>query len=181
MLSTVPAWYAFSSLSRIIPIYGIPPKDYIGWVPSPMKIVHRMLELAEIQEGETIYDLGCGDGRILITAAKKYGARGVGIEVDNERIEDARRRALPFADRITFRRQNVFEVDLRRADVVTIYLLPVLNKKLMPQLRKMKRGARIVTHSFALDGMEPYKTAHISLMDSYKRDIFAYRIPLQKA
>ena len=126
----------FRACGNLIPQYGISSKDYIGRVPSPMKIVHRMLELAEIQEGELVYDLGCGDGRILINAAKKYGARGVGIEIDKERIEDARRRALPFADRITFRRQNVFEVDLRRADVVTIYLLPVLNKKLMPQLRK---------------------------------------------
>lgn len=146
-----------------------------------MRIVHRMLELAEIQEGETVYDLGCGDGRILINAARKYGAHGVGIEIDRERIEDARRRALPFADRIKFRRQNVFEVDLRRADVVTIYLLPTLNKRLLPQLRKMKRGARIVTHCFSLDGIEPYKTAHINLKDSYRRDIFAYRTPLQKS
>jgi len=159
---------------------GVPPEDYIGYVPSPMRVVRRMLELAEIQAGETVYDLGCGDGRILISAARKYGARGVGIEIDRDRIGEARRRALPFQDLIVFRRQNVFKVDLRRANVVTLYLLPKLNQRLLPRLCKLKRGVRVVSHSFELPGMAPDKIAHLTC-GGRTHNIFAYRTPLRKA
>jgi len=159
----------------------VKPSEYIGFVPTPMRVVRRMLELAEIQPGETVYDLGCGDGRILISAARKYGAFGVGIEIDRDRIQEARRRAEPFPDRITFRRQNVFDTGLRRADVVMIYLLPTLNAKLMPRLRRLKPGVRIVSHSFELPGVKACKTARVKCPDGYSHDIFVYRTPLRKA
>jgi SAM-dependent methyltransferase len=168
-----------SRLARTpLPHLDLPPEDYIGFVPSPMSVVHRMLELAEIQPGDMVYDLGCGDGRVLICAARKYGARGVGIEIDRDRIEDARRRASEFEDRITFRRQNVFKVDLRPADVVTLYLLPKLNERLLPRLRNLKRGARIVSHRFELPGVVAHKVARRKDSEGFQHEIFAYRTPL---
>src|SRR5580704_10258542 len=92
------------------PGFGIRDRDYIGFVPTPPRVVRRMLELAEVQAGETVYDLGCGDGRILIRAVRNYRARGVGIDIDPQRLEHARRRARRFLHRITFRKQNVFDV-----------------------------------------------------------------------
>ncbi len=155
-------------------------KDYIGFVPTPMRVVHRMLQLAEIEPGQTVYDLGCGDGRILITAVRKYGARGIGIDIDPERIEKARVRARRFLDHITFRSENVFTTDLRRAAVVTIYLLPALNRKLMPQLVKLRPGARVVTHAFALPGVKPDKVARLTCQDGLCHNLYAYRAPFQR-
>jgi SAM-dependent methyltransferase len=159
--------------------FRISPKQYIGWVPTPLRVVYRMLELAEIEAGEIVYDLGCGDGRILKTAVRKYQARGVGIDIDPERIEKARRRSRRFLDRITFQCQNVLKTELRRADVVTIYLLPDLNRKLMPQLAKLKKGSRVITHAFALPGVQPYKVAHLTGKDGLNHDVYAYRVPFQ--
>jgi SAM-dependent methyltransferase len=156
-------------------------EDYIGFVPTPMKIVHRMLELAEIEAGQTVYDLGCGDGRILITAVQKYAARGVGIDIDGARLDTARKRARHYLDRIAFREQNLFKVDLRPADVVTLYLLPSLNEKLMPRLAKLKRGSRIVTHCFELPDMVADKVARRKCVDGLGHNIYVYRTPLRKA
>jgi SAM-dependent methyltransferase len=165
-------------LKRLDDHCKVDPKDYVGFVPTPMKIVHRMLELAEIQPGDLVYDLGCGDGRILITAARKYGARGVGIDVDRERLALARRRAGPLAGQIAFRRQNCFKTDLRPADVLLLYLLPKLNFKLLPRIQRMKRGTRIVSHNFELPGIVAHKQARLMCSDSYSHEVFAYRIPL---
>lgn len=109
---------------------GVTLGDYIGFVPTPMPVVHRMLELAGLRPGETLYDLGCGDGRILIMAARHYNARGRGIDIDPERIEDTRQRVRKagLSRRITLRCGNIFRMDLRGADVVTLYLLTSLNE-----------------------------------------------------
>jgi SAM-dependent methyltransferase len=155
------------------------PDEYIGFVPTPMVAVRRMLEMAAIQAGETIYDLGCGDGRILISAVRRYGARGVGIEIDPVRIADARRRAQAFPGRIEFQRRNIFGADLRPADVVMLYLLPGLNGKLLPQLRHLKAGTRIVSHCFELPGIAPQKTACVKSRQGRYHRLFAYRTPLQ--
>jgi SAM-dependent methyltransferase len=156
------------------------PDDYIGWVPTPMRVVHRMLAMAEIKPGETVYDLGCGDGRILIAAARNYGARGVGIDIDRERLADVRRRAGPFLNRIILRRQNVFKVDLRPADVVTIYLLPGLNRRLLPRLQKLKRGARVVSHCFELPGVVAHKVASLKAPNGRQHSVYLYRTPMLK-
>jgi trans-aconitate methyltransferase len=156
----------------------VAPEDYVHFVPTPMKVVHRMLQLAKIQPGETIYDLGCGDGRLVITAVRRYGARGVGIDVDRERLERARRRAGPDLDRIVFRRQSVLRTDLRQADVVLMYLVARINFKLIPRLAKLKRGVRIVSHNFELPGIAPAKAARLMCSDAYSHEIFVYRTPL---
>ena len=156
----------------------VAPEDYIHFEPTPMRVVHRMLQMAEIQPGETIYDLGCGDGRLVITAVRRYGARGVGIDVDRKRLEWARRRAGLDLDRIVFRRQSVLRTDLRRADVILMYLVTRINCKLIPRLAKLKRGARIVSHNFELTGMVPDRATRLMCSDGYTHHIFAYRTPL---
>jgi SAM-dependent methyltransferase len=157
----------------------IPLDDYIGFVPTPMKVVRRMLQLAEIEKGDTVYDLGCGDGRVLITAVKDYGARGVGIDIDGDRLEEARRRAKAHLKRIVFRQQNVFKTDLRAADVVTLYLLPSLNAKLLPRLAKLRRGVRIVSHDFELPDVIPFQVSRLPGVTGRTHRIFAYRTPLR--
>ena len=152
--------------------------EYIGWVPTPIRVVRRMLELADIHPGDTVYDLGCGDGRILIAAALMYTARCVGIDIDGARLDEARRRAAPLLDRITFQRKNVLKTSLRRADVVIIYLLPPIIKKLMPTLLRLKPGVRIVCHDFWLPDTTPIKVTRIKGIDR-RHHLFAYRTPLR--
>jgi SAM-dependent methyltransferase len=167
---------------RLTPIlsFRIPEKQFVGWVPSPMRVVHRMLELAEIKPGELVYDLGCGDGRTVITAVQNYSARGVGIDVDPARIEQAKKRAGSLLGQVKFRRQNIYRTDLRNADVILVYLLPSLLKKLKPRLRNLKRGARIVSHAFEVPDVAAYKTARLASHNGLSHDIYAYRIPLTK-
>jgi SAM-dependent methyltransferase len=126
-------------------------KPDVLFIPTPQPVVEAMLELAEIKKTDVVYDLGSGDGRIVITAAKKYGARGVGIELDPALVKQARRNAAAagVADRVRFVTQDLFTTNLRPATVVTLYLLQSLNERLRPKLvRELRPGARIVSHVF---------------------------------
>jgi len=127
--------------------------DVVYW-PTPQPVVDRMLELADIKKGDVIYDLGCGDARILVTAAKKYGVRGFGFDIDPQRVKESLENVKKnkVEDLVTIKRADVFTVDLKDASVVTLYLLPQLNVKLMPQLAKLKPGSRIVSHDFDMKG-----------------------------
>ncbi|HEX6363151.1 MAG TPA: class I SAM-dependent methyltransferase [Albitalea sp.] len=123
----------------------------VHYVPTPMPVVNKMLELAAVRAGDTVFDLGCGDGRIVVTAAKRFKARGVGIDLDPVRIEEARNnaRAEGVQERVEFRVGNLFDADLSSANVVTLYLLPALNVKLRPKLwKELRVGSRVVSHSF---------------------------------
>jgi SAM-dependent methyltransferase len=123
----------------------------VHYVPTPQPVVDAMLALAKVTDKDVVYDLGCGDGRIPITAATKYGARGVGIDIDPKRIEEANQnaKAAGATGKVTFRLADLFESDIHDATVVTLYLLPSLNIRLMPKLQKeLKPGTRIVSHSF---------------------------------
>ncbi|HEU4458592.1 MAG TPA: methyltransferase domain-containing protein [Methylibium sp.] len=125
----------------------------VPYVPTPMPVVQKMLEMAKVQRGNVVYDLGCGDGRIVTTAAKERGARGVGIDINPERIKEAKAlaEANGVASRTRFTVADLFETDFSEADVVTLYLLPAINQKLRPQLwRQLKVGARVVSHSFTM-------------------------------
>ncbi|MCK7495862.1 MAG: methyltransferase domain-containing protein [Comamonadaceae bacterium] len=143
---------------------GKPPLD-VHYVPTPQPVVDRMLELAGVREGEMLYDLGCGDGRIVVTAAKRYGARGVGIDLDPQRIAEARANAEREGVRnVEFRVGDLFEADLSDADVVTLYLLSSINRRLRPRLwRQLRVGSRVVSHAFDM-GSEwpPEHTEHVS-------------------
>jgi uncharacterized protein (TIGR03000 family) len=130
--------------------------DVVYW-PTPQPVVDKMLELAEIKKGDVIYDLGCGDARILVTAAKKYGARGFGFDIDPQRVKESIENVKKnkVEDLVTIKRADVFTLDLKDATVVTLYLLPQLNVKLLPQLAKLKPGSRIVSHDFDMKGAKP--------------------------
>lgn len=128
------------------------------FVPTPQPVVDAMLAMAKVKAGDILYDLGSGDGRIPVTAAKKFGIRAVGIDIDPERIAEANANAQQagVTDRVTFRNEDLFQTDFGEATVVTLYLLPSLNEKLMPKLlSELKPGTRIVSHAFKMGKWEP--------------------------
>jgi SAM-dependent methyltransferase len=130
------------------------------YVPTPQEVVDRMLQLGGVGKGDFVYDLGCGDGRIPITAAKRFGARGVGVDIDPQRIAEANANAKKegVAHLVTFRLQDALTTDVSEATVVTLYLLSASNLKLRPILtRQLKPGARIVSHSFSMGDWQPDK------------------------
>lgn len=135
------------------------------YVPTPQEVVDAMLAMASVTSKDVVYDLGSGDGRIPITAAQKHGARGVGIDINPERIKEANENLAKakVGDKVKFLNQDLFETDLKEATVITLYLLPSLNVKLMPTLKKLKPGTRIVSHSFDM-GSEwpPEKTQDVN-------------------
>ena len=123
----------------------------VPFVPTPPEVVQRMLAMGRVGKTDMLYDLGCGDGRIVIAAAKERGARGVGIDIDPERIDEANAnaRASGVTDLVRFRVGDLFKSDFSEASVVTLYLLPQINQRLRPQLwRQLKAGTRVVSHEF---------------------------------
>lgn len=125
----------------------------VWYVPTPHEVVDRMLDLARVRASDVVYDLGCGDGRIVIAAAKKYGVRGVGVDLDPVRIREARAnaKAAGVENLVTFKVGDLFQTDIREATVVTLYLLPELNRRLKPKLlAELKPGSRIVSHDFEM-------------------------------
>jgi SAM-dependent methyltransferase len=149
------------------------------FVPTPNDIVATMLKMAAVSKKDTVYDLGCGDGRIVITAAQKYGARGVGIDIDPERVDEATEnvRKAGVADRVKIIRGDLFEADISAATVVTLYLLTDLNLKLRPKLlRDLNPGTRVVSHAFSMGDWKPERTAEIS-----GTTVYLWRIPPHQA
>lgn len=132
------------------------------FVPTPQPVVERMLELAEVKKGDVVYDLGCGDGRIVVTAAKKYGVKAVGFDIDPQRIKESLENVKTnrLEHLVTIKEADIFTLDLSGADVITLYLLPELNVRLIPQLEKLKPGSRIVSFSFDMEGIKPDKVVH---------------------
>jgi precorrin-6B methylase 2/LEA14-like dessication related protein len=153
------------------------------YVPTPQDVVERMLELAEVTKDTLVYDLGCGDGRIPVTAAKKYGCKAVGYDIDPQRIKES----LANVERnkvehlVTIEQEDIFTLDLSKADVVTLYLLPSLNVKLIPQLEKLRPGSRIVSHDFDMRGVKPDKVIKLSSeYDHAEHEIYLWTTPLKK-
>ena len=128
-----------------------PPALDVPYVPTPQEVVERMLQLAKVGKSDVLFDLGCGDGRIVVTAAKAHGARGTGIDIDPERISEARKNAeqAGVTRQVNFKVADLFETDVSPASVVTLYLLPNINTRLRPQLwKQLKVGSRVVSHAF---------------------------------
>ena len=145
-----------------------PQKDVI-FVPTPQEVVEEMLKVANVTGRDVVYDLGSGDGRIPITAAKNFGARGVGIDICDVRIQEANAnlKAAGVGDKVKFLKQDLFKTDISEATVVTMYLLPTLNLRLIPKLNKeLKPGTRIVSHAFdmSIDGImrAPRETRNVN-------------------
>jgi SAM-dependent methyltransferase len=152
------------------------------YVPTPQELVDQMLELAEVTSDDVVYDLGCGDGRIVVTAAKKYGCKAVGFDIDPVRVAESldNVRQNKVEHLVDIRQENIFKLDLSEASVVTLYLLPELNVRLVPQLEKMKPGSRIVSHSFAMQGFEPDKVVKQRVEGSRPPLLYLWTIPLKK-
>jgi SAM-dependent methyltransferase len=166
VLATSGAWIAaqfYEPTSKLIPTKR--GNLDVPYVPTHEQVVERMLSLAKVTKDDVVYDLGCGDGRIVVTAAKKHGARGVGVDIDPERIKDSNANAQEagVTDKVKFVQGNLFKMDLKEATVVTLYLLPEINLKLRPKLfRELKPGTRIVSHDFDMGEWEPEQTVQVN-------------------
>ena len=143
----------------------------VPYVPTPPEVVEAMLKLGDVQRGDILYDLGCGDGRIVVMAAQKFGiARGTGVDIDPERIREAQENAKQagVTDKVRFVEGNLFDADFHDATVVTLYLLPDVNLKLRPKLiRELKIGSRIVSHQFDMGEWEPDKRINVDWRSVY--------------
>jgi SAM-dependent methyltransferase len=155
------------------------PKLDVPYVPTPESVVAMMLDLAKVNKNDVVYDLGSGDGRIVITAVQKYGARGVGYDIDPERIKEANAnaKAAGVTERVRFVQGDLFQADLGEASVVTLYLLPEINLKLRPKLLKeLKPGTRIVSHNYGLGDWDPILTETIATA-SGEHVVFYWVVP----
>jgi len=144
------------------------PRADVPYVQTPHEVVAQMLRLAGVGRNDVVYDLGSGDGRLVIAAARDFGARGVGVEIDPrlvaQSVESARRAGV--GDRVTFREQDLFQTDLADATVVTLYLSPALNLRLRPKLlRELRAGARIVSHDFDMGDWPPARALRIDVRE----------------
>lgn len=180
-MKNILSWFSVASLlmvgsamaQKLPPLADVPPPPTLSapertpdviYLPTPLEVVEAMLQLAKVSASDIIYDLGCGDGRIVIEAAKSRGARGVGIDIDPERIAEANAnaRAAGVVPRVQFRQDDLFQTDFREATVVTLYLLPSLNVKLRPRLqRELKPGTRIVSREFDMGDWKPDQVVKI--------------------
>jgi len=153
------------------------------FVPTPQDIVEKMLEVAEVKKGDVVYDLGCGDGRIVVTAAKKYGCKAVGFDVDPQRIKESLENVEKnkVGDLVKIVQDDIFTQDLSKANVVTLFLLPSLNVRLIPQLEKLRPGSRIVSYRFDMDGIKPEKVIQArSDHDEDTQTIYLWTVPLKR-
>jgi ubiquinone/menaquinone biosynthesis C-methylase UbiE len=147
------------------------------YIPTPEAIVDRMLFAAHIKAGETVYDLGSGDGRVVIAAAQKYGAKAVGVEIRPDLClqAQARIKALGLEDRVSMVEGSALRVDLSPADVVTMYFLTSSNERLKPNLEHMKAGSRVISNEFPVKGWKPLEVLHVKT-GSMEHSIYVYKI-----
>lgn len=158
----------------------------VVYVPTPQVVVDKMLEMAAIKKGDVVYDLGCGDGRIVVTAAKKYGVKAIGFDINPERVREslANVQSNKVEHLVTIKEADIFTLDLSEASVVTLYLLPSLNVKLMPQLAKLKPGSRILSHDFDMRGAKPVEVFNVGPettgLDGVEHTIYKWIVPWEK-
>jgi tRNA G37 N-methylase Trm5 len=151
----------------------------VPYVPTPQEVVDRMLELAQVKKGDVVYDLGSGDGRIVVTAAKKYGVRAIGFEIDPERIKEshANIKKAGVEKLVEIRQQDIRTVDLSGATVLTMYLLPEVNLMIRPNIwKQMKPGSRIVSHDFDMGDWKPLKTENFKDGSSWDHTLYLWHV-----
>ena len=152
------------------PLKPLEKKPEVPYMPTHEKVVAEMLKVAKVGKDDILYDLGSGDGRIVITAAKEFGARGVGVDIDPALVREARENAVKagVADKVKFIQQDLFETDIREATVVTLYLWPEINLRLRPKLLSdLKPGTRVVSHNHDMGDWKPQKTIRMRIPHEY--------------
>lgn len=157
------------------------PPDVV-FLPTPHDVVQKMLELAEIKEDDVLYDLGCGDGRIVVAAARKYDVRAYGFDIDPERVDESLRHveASHLQDKINIKRRDILTLNLSEATIVTMFLLPDLNVRLIPQFKHLRPGSRIVSHLFPMKGIKPRKVVTVrSKDDGQEHKLYLWVTPLE--
>lgn len=149
----------------------------VPYVPTRPNVVNGMLKMANLKKGDVLYDLGCGDGRIVVAAAKQYGVMAVGFDIDPERIAEANAnaKAAGVSDRVKFVNANLFKTDLTKATVITMYLLPTVNMQLRPKILALKPGTRIVSHAFDMGDWKPEKTEDVD-----GSTLYSWTVPAKK-
>jgi len=155
----------------------------VPYVPTPQEVVDRMLELAQVKKGDVVYDLGSGDGRIVVTAAKKYGVKAIGFEIDPQRIKESHEniKKAGVENLVEIRQQDIRTVDLSAANVLTMYLLTEVNLMIRPNIwKQMKPGSRIVSHDFDMAEWKPLKTEHIKDGSSWDHTLYLWQIEATK-
>lgn len=196
MHRAVSATVVFASLflPAVVPIAGgaaqgddqsnTPRSPDCVYVGTPYDVIDKMLDMGSIRKTDVVYDLGCGDGRIVVAAARRFGCRGVGYDINPLRIEESLEnvRKNRVEGLVEIEQQDIFELDLSKADVIMLYLLPSMNKQLIPQLEELKPGARVVCHNYDIEGIvdDKYVTVR-SLEDGVRHYIYQYTAPLKKA
>jgi len=156
----------------------------VPYVPTPQEVVERMLEMAKVSSSDYLIDLGSGDGRIVVTAARKYGTRGFGVDINPERIDEANENARKagVTDRVAFYQRDLFQTDLSDASVITMYLLPRVNLELRPRLLDLRPGTRLVSHDFSMDDWKPDAFVDMEAKDKYggsggRSEIYLWIVP----
>ena len=169
---------------QAVRIEKTPREPDVIYVPTPQSVVDKMLELAQVTKDDLLYDLGCGDGRIVVTAAKEYGCRAVGYDIARKRIKEslANVEKNNVGHLVRIEQKDIFTLDLSKANVVTLYLLPSLNVKLIPQLEKLKPGSRIVSHDFDMEGVKPDKVVEVNAEGENwdTHTVYLWTTPLKK-
>jgi tRNA G37 N-methylase Trm5 len=155
----------------------------VPYVPTPQDVVERMLEMAQVKKGDVVYDLGSGDGRIVITAAQKFGVRAIGFEIDPERIKESREniKKAGVEKLVEIRQQDIRSVDLSPASVLTMYLLPEVNLMIRPNIwKQMKPGSRVVSHDFDMGDWKPLKTENIKDGHNWDHTLYLWHVEAGK-
>ena len=153
------------------------------YVPTPHDVVEMMLHLARVKRGDVVYDLGCGDGRIVVAAAKKHQCKAVGYDIDPQRVKESLENVKKnkVETLVTIEQKDIFTLDLRPATVITLYLLPELNVRLIPQLKKLRSGSRILSHDFDMKGVKPDMVLTMwSKEDDEEHTVYLWTTPLKK-
>jgi hypothetical protein len=156
----------------------------VPYVPTPQEVVDRMLELAQVKKGDVVYDLGAGDGRIVVTAAKKYGVRAIGFEIDPQRIKESTENITKagVGHLVEIRQQDIRTVDLSTASVLTMYLLPEVNLMIRPNIwKQMKPGSRVVSHDFDMGDWKPLKTENMKDSSNWDHALYLWHVPQKQA
>jgi hypothetical protein len=181
-------WARAALIAAAVAAAAVAQASDVPYVPTPQNVVEKMLEMAKVGPADYLIDLGSGDGRIVITAARKYGARGFGVDLNPVRIDEANENARKagVTDKVAFYQRNLFDTDLSQATVITMYLLPRVNLELRPRLLELKPGTRLVSHDFSMDDWKPDAHVRIDAKDKYggsggTSDIYFWVVPAKVA